>query len=102
VRQKDLNAHVAALLIAARHLVQAYGDADVREQEEAIGRLRRVVKGVECELATSVEIVDTRALVGAKPEDAAEPAKKAVEFGAGHHRISTGRGRVKRSAHPRW
>jgi hypothetical protein len=57
MHENELRAHVAALLIAARHAVEAYGKASVREQKEAIDRLRRIVKNVERQLATSTETV---------------------------------------------
>ncbi len=95
--EKEFNAHVAALLIAARHVVEAYGNARVREQEEAIGRLRRVVKTVERQVATSAETVRPRNEVGLNPNDEQDPAKKGVGYGAGHHRVQAGRRRAAKS-----
>lgn len=57
MQEKELRAHVAALLIAARHVVEAHRKASVREQDEAIDRLRRIVKNVERQVATSSEAV---------------------------------------------
>jgi hypothetical protein len=102
MREKELNAHVAALLIAARHVLEAYGHASVHEQEEAIARLRRVVKAVKRQVATSPQIVRPRVEAGPVPNDERDPSKKGVGYSAGRHRIQTGRGRVpKRSANPR-
>jgi len=53
MQETELKAHVAALLIAARHVVEAYRKASVREQDEAIDRLRRIVHNVEAQVATS-------------------------------------------------
>ena len=55
MQETELKAHVAALLIAARHVVEAYRKAGVREQDEAIDRLRRIVNNVEQIVATSSE-----------------------------------------------
>jgi hypothetical protein len=53
MHENELRAHVAALLIAARQVVEGYGRASVREQKELIDRLRRVVRNVERQVATS-------------------------------------------------
>jgi hypothetical protein len=57
MHERELKAHIAALLIAARQVVEGYGNASVRDQKEAIDRLRRVVKNVERRVATSAETV---------------------------------------------
>ena len=91
MHERELRAHVAALLIAARHVVEAHGKASVREQQEAIDRLRRIVKNVERQVAGSSQT--------GRPDEA--PAEKDVPSEAGHQRIEQARGRVakQRSRH---
>ena len=100
MHERELRAHVAALLIAARHVVEAHGKASVREQEEAIARLRRIVKNVERQVASSSQ-------TGRAPTEAPasyperEPGKKDPPYEAGQQRIEQARGRAakQRSRH---
>jgi len=78
MQENELRAHVAALLIAARHVVEAYGSASVREQKESIDRLRRVIKNVEQRVATSTATVRPPGEVGPYPDQERDLAKERV------------------------
>ncbi len=76
MHENELRAHVAALLIAARHVAEAYGNASVREQKESIDRLRRVIKNVEQRVATSAATARPPREVGPHPEQERDLAKE--------------------------
>ncbi len=78
MHENELRAHIAALLIAARHVVEAYGKASVREQKEWIDRLRRVIKNVERQVATSAATAPPPGEVGPHSEQERELAKEKV------------------------
>jgi hypothetical protein len=80
MQERELKAHIAGLLIAARHVVEAYGHASVREQKEAIDRLRRIVKNVEHQIATSAETVRPPDEVGPLPDPEQDLAKREVRY----------------------
>jgi len=99
--ERELRAHVAALLIAARHVVEAHGKASVREQQEAIDRLRRIVKNVERQVASSSQTDPPPDEVPPASSSPREVGKKNISYAEGHQRIEPARGRAakQRSRH---
>jgi len=96
MQERELRAHVAALLIAARHVVVAYRKASVREQDEAIDRLRRIVGNVERQVATSPEPFCAPGEGAPRPVGQQALAKKEVPYYGGR-RIQLGRERPAKS-----
>lgn len=93
MQERELRAHIAALLIAARHVVVAYGHASAREQNEAIDRLRRIVKNVERRVATSSDVIGIPDEAAPRPGRERVLARKEVPYPGGH-RSQSARGRV--------
>ena len=96
MQERELRAHVAALLIAARHVVVAYRKASVREQDEAIDRLRRIVSNVERQIATSSEPFCAPDEGAPRPVGQEAPVKNEVTYFGGR-RIQVGRERPAKS-----
>ena len=84
MHERELRAHVAALLIAARHVVEAYRKASVREQDEAIDRLRRIVHNVEAQVATSSEALRVLGESAPRPGGDLVLARKEVPYYGGN------------------
>jgi hypothetical protein len=93
MHENELRAHVAALLIAARHVADAYGNASVREQKESIDRLRRVIKNVERQVATSTGTMVPPDESGADPNPERTRAKEEVRDDEGRAQVAKSRGR---------
>ncbi len=93
MHENELRAHVAALLIAARHVVDAYGNASVREQKESIDRLRRVIKNVERQVATSTGPIVPPDEAGKDPNQERDRAKEEVPDDPDRARVAKSRAR---------
>jgi hypothetical protein len=93
MNENELKAHVAALLIAARHVVEAYGIASVREQRESIDRLRRVIKNVERQVATSTGTVAPPDEAGRVRNEERDRAKEEVRDDEDRGRVAKSRAR---------
>ena len=96
MQETELKAHAAALLVAARHVVEAYRKASLLEQDEAIDRLRRIIYNVERQVATSSEELRVLGEVAPRPGGDRVLARKEVPYYGGH-RIPADRERVAKS-----